>query len=71
MAEAVVGGAFLGVLQDVVGLADLLEALLGAVVSGIAVRMIFHGQLAVGLLKVFRLGAAPHTEGFIVALLCH
>jgi hypothetical protein len=42
--------ALLGVGQDRVRLLDLLEALLGVLVPGVAVRVIFPGQLAVGLL---------------------
>ena len=34
MAEAVIGGALLILLQDVIGLADVLEALLGFLVAG-------------------------------------
>ncbi len=46
MAEAVIGGALLGVLQDLVGLVDLLEAVLAVLVAGIAVGMPLHGELA-------------------------
>ena len=46
MAEAVIGGALLAVLQDVVGLVDFLEAVLAVLVAGIAVGVILHGELA-------------------------
>ena len=46
VAEAVIGRALVGVLQDLVGLVDFLEAMLGVVVAGIAIRMPLHRQLA-------------------------
>src|SRR5262249_12215058 len=49
MAETVIGGALLVILEDVVGLADLLELLLGGLVTLVAVRVKFHGQRAVRL----------------------
>ena len=60
MAELVVGGALLRVLQDLVGLVDFLEAALGVVVSGIAIRMAFLGEPAVGGLELL-LGGVPFT----------
>ena len=46
VAEAVVGGALVWVLEDLVGLVDLLEAMLAVLVAGIAIGMPLHGQLA-------------------------
>ena len=43
--ETVVGGALLLVLQDVVGLVDLLELRLGLLVAGVAVRVVLHRGL--------------------------
>ena len=51
VAEAVVGGA-LRVLQDVVGLVEFLEPGLGLLVARVAVRVMLHGQLAVGLFQI-------------------
>ena len=48
MAVAVIGRALVGVLQDLVGLVDFLEAVLGIVVARIAIRMRLHRQLAEG-----------------------
>ena len=48
MAEAVVGGALLLVLQDVVGLVDFLELCLAVLVAGIAVGVPLHRELAIG-----------------------
>ena len=46
MAEAVIGGALLAVLQDVVGLVDFLELVLAVFVARIAIGMVLHGELA-------------------------
>ena len=54
MAELIVGGTLLPVGQNVVGFADFLEFLFGGSVIRILVRMVFHGQLSIGLLDVVR-----------------
>ena len=46
----VIAGALVVVTQHLVGFAHLFELLLGFLVTGVAVRVVFHGQLAVGLL---------------------
>ena len=46
VAEAVIGRALVRVLEDLVGLVDLLEAVLAVLVAGIAVRVPLHGKLA-------------------------
>ena len=46
MAEAVIGGPLLRVLQDVVGLVDFLELGLGRLVAGIGIGMELLGELA-------------------------
>ena len=51
VAEPVVGPALLLVLEHLVGLLDLLEALLGGLVARIDVGMELSGQTAVGLLN--------------------
>ena len=57
MPAGVVLLALLGVRERVVGLLDLLEALLGRAVAGVAVGVVLAGQLAVGLLDL--LAEAP------------
>ena len=52
VAEAVVGGALVAVLQDVIGLVDFLELGLAILVAGIAVGMKLHGELAIRGLHV-------------------
>ena len=62
VAEAVIGCALLRILQGLVGLADLLELLLGFMVAGILVRMEFQRQLAIRLLYLVRRGRLRHAE---------
>jgi hypothetical protein len=52
VAEPVVGRLLLGILQDVIGLVDLLELAPRASVVPVAVGMKLHRELAVGLLDV-------------------
>src|SRR5665213_2425758 len=71
VAEAVIGGAFLLVLQDVIGLVGVLEFLLGRVVVRIAVRMMLHGELAEGLLDLFGGGVFRHAQQFVIIAFRH
>ena len=48
MTKAVIGGALLIILEDVVGLVDLLEFLFGALVTRVAIRVMLHRELAIG-----------------------
>src|SRR4029450_7318075 len=54
--EAIVGGAALALAQHLVGLPDLLEALLGGLVAWILVRVILERELAIGLLELLVAG---------------
>ena len=65
VAEAVVRRALLGVRQDLVGLADFLEARFGAVVF-VAVRVVLHRQPAERLLQVFWRGVAGDAQYLVV-----
>ena len=71
MAEAVIGRALVGVLEDLVGLVDFLEAVLGVLVAGIAVRMTLHRLLAEGDLDVAVACGALDRQRFVVAALGH
>ena len=71
MAEAVVGGALLLVLQDLIGFGRVLEFLLGGFVARIAIRMMLHGQLPVRLLDIVGRGLARQSQQFIEVLLRH
>ena len=65
-AAAVVLLALLGIRQDVVGLGDLLEALLGRGVPRVAVRVVLARELAVGLLDVVGRGLLVDPEDLVV-----
>lgn len=71
MAEPVVGGPLLRVLERLVGGIDLLEARLGLRVVGIAVRVQLHGELAVGGLQGSRVRIARDTENFVQISFSH
>ena len=65
VAEAVVGGFFLGVFQDVIGFADFLELGFSGLVAGIGVGMEFLGVIAVcGLERLF-VGALLKPQHFV------
>src|SRR6266850_79549 len=71
MAEPVVAGALLLVGQDGVGLGRFLELLLGVLVAGVAIGVMLHGELAVGLLDLGLTGLAPDPEHLVVVALLH
>ena len=71
MAEAVIGRALVGVLEDFVGLVDFLEAVLAVLVAGIAVGMPFHRELAERGLELAVLDGALDLQHLVVAPLRH
>ena len=71
MAEAVIGGALLGVLQRVVGFVDFLELVLGLGIAGVAVRMELHGELAIGALEGGLVGPLLHAQNLVEITLGH
>src|SRR5690606_24701476 len=68
---AVVGGPFLRVLEDFVGLGDFFEHLLGLLVTGVFVRVILDGLLAVGFFELVFGRAFLDAEQFVVIGLSH
>jgi len=66
MAELVVLGPFLGIGENLVGLGDLLELLLGLLVPGVLVRVVLDGQLAECLLDLGVRGVAVDFEDLVV-----
>src|ERR1019366_5513703 len=62
VAEGVVALSLLGVAQHRVRLADLLELLLGALVTVVAVGVILHGELAIRSLELLRGRVARDAE---------
>jgi len=65
VAVLVIGGAFLAIRQNLVGFLGFLELFLGARVVRIAVGVVLHGQLAVGLLDLVFAGVAVDAENFV------
>ena len=58
-----------GVAEDFVGFADILELLLGGLIAGVYVRMVFPGELAVGRLDLLVLGRPANPQYLIVVLI--
>ncbi len=71
VAVAVVGGAFVGILEHLVGLGDFLEHFLGRLAAGIFVGMILDRLLAIGFLDLLLRGIPAHAEQFIIVFLGH
>src|SRR5581483_9957234 len=69
--EAVIGGALLVVLQNVVGFVDVLEFLLGGLVPGVAVGVVLHRQLAIGPLQFLGVGGSADAENLVEIALGH
>ena len=71
MAEAIIGCALVRILEDLVGLVDLLEASLAGLVPRIAVGMPFHRQLAKRGFQLPIVDGALDLENFVIAPLGH
>src|SRR5690606_25237944 len=71
VAELVVGGPLLLVLEDLVGLVDLFEFLLGGGVTRIAVRMVLLGEAAESAFQIAFTGASFDAENIVVVALGH
>ena len=71
MAEAVIGGALVAVLEHVIGLVDFLEFVLAVLVARIAVRMMLHGELAERGLELDLGAGALNAQDFVVVALGH
>ena len=67
--ETIIGGAFIAILQDFVGLVDFLEAYLAGGVARISVRMPFHGQFTKGRLELGFVRVPIDLKGFVVTAL--
>ena len=70
LAEPIVGGLLVGVAEDLVGLGDFLELLLG-VVGLVLVRVKLERHLAVGLFDVIAAGVAVHAQNGVVVFSGH
>ena len=71
LAELVVAAAFFAVGKDFVGFLDGFEFLFRFLIVGVAVGMVFHRQLAVGLFDFVIGGITGDAEGLIIILIAH
>ena len=71
MAETVIGGALLVVLEDIIGLGDVLELLFGLLVIRVAVRMILHRQFTIGFLQVVGAGVPGNPKCRVKVIFSH
>ena len=69
VAVLIVELALLGIGEDLVGLGQLLEALLGRVVAGVAVGMALHRQPTVSLLDFGAFAAALEAQNLVIIAL--
>ena len=65
MAETVIGGFFLRVLQDVIGFVDFLELGFSGLVARIGVGMEFLGMIAIGGLQRLFIGTLLNPQNFV------
>jgi hypothetical protein len=66
VAVAIIALPFVGVGEDLIRFAGFLEFGLGLLVAGVAIRMMLHGQLAIGTLDFFGIGALADAKDFII-----
>ena len=71
MAEAIIGGPFVAVLEDVVGLVEFFEFMLAFGVARIAVRMMLHGELAESGLEFGLAAGARDAQDLVIIALGH
>ena len=71
MAVAVVSSALVRVAEDLVGLRALLELFLGCGIALVAIRVVLHGQFAVGGLELAIRGSTGDAENFVVVEFGH
>ena len=71
MAETVVGGPLLPVRQHLIGFVELLEVDLGVLVARVAVRVIFHGELAEGGFQLRLVRALADAENLVIVAFGH
>jgi hypothetical protein len=71
VAETVIGGALVAVLEHVIGLVDFLELVLAFVVARIAIRVVLHGELAVRGLELDLGAGARDAQDFVIVAFGH
>ena len=73
MAKSIVSAALVGVRQDLIGLFGLFELFLGFLrrIALIAVRVVLHRELAIGLLDLVFACILGNAKNFVVITFCH
>ena len=71
MSELVVLSALLGIRQHLIGLVDLLEALLRFFVARVDIGMVLLRELSIGALDGRFIRAPVHAENLVIISLCH
>ena len=71
VAEAVIGGFFLRIFQNIVGFADFLELGFSGLVARIGIGMEFLGVIAVGGLERLFVGSLLKPQNFVKITFCH
>ena len=71
MTVLIISRAFLAVRENFVGLFGFLEVFFSFRVVRVAVRVMFHGQLAVGLLDFVIGGVTIDAENVVKVAFCH
>ena len=71
MAVTIIGGALFPILEDVVSLIGFLELALSGGVALVAVRVVLHGEFAIGALEVIVSRVALDAEHFVVVTFSH
>src|SRR5258707_3981912 len=71
MAILIVKGAFLGITEDFVSFPDLFELFLRRFIPGIFIRVIFYGELSVGLFYFLFGGRSLHCENLVIIAFGH
>ena len=71
MAEAIVGGPLLRILEGFIGFVEFFEFLLGGAVARVLVGMVLFGELAECGLQVLLAGPFGNAQGLIIVALGH
>ena len=66
VAEAIVGGAFIRIHEDVISFPKLLEFFFGMRIVRVFVRMKLDGESAIGALNFLSGGISSHAQHFVV-----
>src|ERR1019366_1310224 len=66
MAVTIIGGALVGIAEDVIRLANFLEFFLGSFVARVLVRVKLNSELAIRLFQIFSRNVLADAQHFVV-----